>query len=263
MGCARETILSVLQQLAPSQLAESWDNVGLLIDPTGRSTFERALVTIDLTETVLDEALKLGADLIVAYHPPIFSGLKHLRCTVAKERVVLRAIAAALTIYSPHTALDSVPGGMGDWLAQALGPGQTTPILAATSDPRAGAGRFIQLDQSLTIDQAVTLIKAHLGLKHVRVGAPSTPCTIRTAAVCPGAGGGIFERLGHVDLLLTGEMRHHDVLERVARGSYVVLTEHTNSERGYLPQLAQDIEQRCAGLAVFVARSDADPLIVV
>ena len=263
MGCSRETILSVLEKLAPTRLAESWDNVGLLLDPTGRSTFERALVTIDLTDAVLDEALRLGADLIVAYHPPIFSGLKRLRYAEAKERVVLRAICEKLTIYSPHTALDAVAGGMSDWLAGALGPGQVEPIVANASDPKAGAGRFVQLDQPLGIEQAAALIKAHLGLSQLRVGAPSQAFSIKTMAVCPGAGGAIFERLGAVDLLLTGEMRHHDVLERVACGSYVILTEHTNSERGYLPQLAKELATACTGLAVFVAEADADPLTVI
>src|SRR6186713_3631534 len=94
MGTPREGILSVLETLAPLRFAESWDNVGLLVDPDERVAFEHALITIDLTDAVLDEALEKKVDFIVSYHPPLFSGLKRLRWSVAKERLVLRLVRA-------------------------------------------------------------------------------------------------------------------------------------------------------------------------
>jgi len=263
MGSPRETVLSALENLAPLHLAESWDNVGLLIDPGEQVGFEHALITIDLTDEVLEEALERQADLIVAYHPPIFSGLKRLRHTVAKERIVLRTLRSGLTVYSPHTALDAASGGMGDWLARALGPGRVTPIVPHVSDPRAGAGRFVRLDQPVTVERAVELVKAHLALPQLRLsrGAHSTP--IASLAVCPGAGGAVFEQVRHADLLLTGEMRHHDLLERAAQGTSVILTDHTNTERGYLPHLAQLLVKHCPGLAVSISARDRDPLQVL
>lgn len=260
MGSPRETVLSALENLAPLHLAESWDNVGLLIDPGEHLGFEHALVTIDLTDAVLDEARERQADFIVAYHPPIFSGLKRLRHTVAKERVVLRALRSGLTVYSPHTALDAASGGMGDWLARALGPGRVTPVVPHVSDPRAGAGRFVRLDQPVTLERAVELVKAHLGLSQLRVSRGTNPLPIATLAVCPGAGGSVFEQVRHADLLLTGEMRHHDLLERAAQGTSVMVTDHTNTERGYLPHLAQILIKSCPGLAVSVSARDRDPL---
>ncbi len=263
MGSPRETLLSALENLAPLHLAESWDNVGLLIDPGEQLGFEHALLTIDLTDDVLDEALERQADFIVAYHPPIFSGLKRLRQAVAKERVVLRTLRSGLTVYSPHTALDAASGGMGDWLARALGPGRVTPVVPHVSDPRAGAGRFVRLDQPLALERAVELVKAHLDLSHVRLSRASSSVPVATLAVCPGAGGAVFEQVRHADLLLTGEMRHHDLLERAAQGTSVILTDHTNTERGYLPYLAQLLVKSCPGLAVSVSARDRDPLLVI
>src|SRR5690606_17315058 len=145
-----------------------------------------------------------------------------------------------LTVYSPHTALDAVPGGMTDWLAEALGPGTKRVILPASSDgpelSGAGQGRVVTLTEPVTLSEAVARIKAHLGLSHLRVAAADTHeqgALVRTLAVCPGAGGKVFERVDEVDLLLTGEMRHHDVLGRRAAGTSVVLCDHTNSERGF------------------------------
>jgi putative NIF3 family GTP cyclohydrolase 1 type 2 len=82
--------------------------------------------------------------------------------------------------------------------------------------------------------------------------------------VCAGAGGSVFEHCHDVDLLLTGEMRHHDILARVASGTSVILTDHTNCERGYLPNLAARLRSVFGeDVAVHVASSDKDPLSIV
>lgn len=259
-------VLSVLEQLAPLELAENWDNVGLIVDPrdVGDSRgYERAFLTIDLTASTFEEAVACGADLIVAYHPPIFGGLKRLRQRVPSERLILEAVARGLTIYSPHTALDAARGGMGEWLAQACGAGELRPITAYAADLAVGAGRVMTLHEPLPLERAIERIKAHLGLAQVRVASPEAAPLVRTLAVCPGAGGTLFQTVHQVDLLLTGELRHHDVLARRAAGTAVVLTDHTNCERGYLPVLGQRLREACPGLEVTVSTRDVDPLTIV
>lgn len=263
------SVVAELERIAPLGLAESWDNVGLLIAPAEPSAeeiaVERALLTIDLTETVLAEALELGAQLVVAYHPVIFGGLKRLRRTVPMERVVLRAVRSAISVYSPHTALDAARDGVNDWLAEALGPGPRVPLAPREGEPELGMGRTVTLDQPAPLAEVVARIKGHLGLEHVRVAASARHEAgepIHSAAVCAGAGGSLFEGVRGMDLLLTGEMRHHDVLARAAGGTSVVLCDHTNTERGYLPRLAERLRGACSGLEVVVSRRDRDPLAV-
>lgn len=263
MPADRDYVLIVLRALAPEELAEPWDNVGIVIDPASSETWSHALFTIDLTTATMDEAEELGADLIVAYHPPIFSGVKRLRASFPSESLVIRALRSGVTIYSPHTALDSAPGGMNDWLAKAVGPGSALPIVPVADVPGAGAGRFVELDEALPLDEAIARAKAYLGLSHVRVARAGSEALIRTVAVCPGAGGSVFEKVRHADLFLTGEMRHHDVLTRRASGSHVILTDHTNTERGFLAEYAHTIAERCPGLEVTVSRLDTDPLQIV
>lgn len=264
MAEERGFVLRQLEHLAPLGGAEAWDNVGVLVDPGGVSSFCRALLTIDLDEAVLEEALEHGADLLISYHPPIFSGLKRLSFTVPHERIIVRIIQAGLTLYSPHTALDAVQPGMTDWLADALGSGTSRPIVPSAADSRTGAGRFVELQEPLDLDEAVQRIKEHLKIPFVRLSrAANGPRKIARFAVCPGAGGSVFEKLSDVDLLLTGEMRHHDTLGRKARGCHVVLTDHTNSERGYLPVFAARLREACPRLDVLVSSIDADPLLVV
>jgi len=135
--------VKLLAKLHPLGFAEPWDNVGLLlgIDAEGAVASEgegdgsaepvvgRALFCIDLTEAVLDEALAERAELVVAYHPPIFKALKKLDGRTPSSRLLLRAARAGIAIYAPHTALDAAPGGINDWLCAGLGQGETAPLV--------------------------------------------------------------------------------------------------------------------------------------
>lgn len=263
-------VLATLQRLAPLSFAEPWDNVGLLLEPVPveqAPPVACALLTIDLSDEVLSEAETLGATLVIAYHPPIFQGLKRLRSSVAAERVVLRCAARGIFVFSPHTALDAAPGGVNDWLLDALGPGERAPCLPHTSDARFGQGRSVRLAMPLTLATAVGRIKRHLGLQHLRVAAAAGHAdgtrSIQSVAVCAGAGGSVFEKLSGFDLYLTGEMRHHDVRARVEEGASVVLSEHTHTERGYLHVLCDWLRAGTGGAVAFhVSRRDRDPLSI-
>ncbi|VDD78171.1 unnamed protein product [Mesocestoides corti] len=114
MECAK--LAKILDRLLKIPLAEPWDNVGLLIQPSTSSPISRICLTNDLTEPVLDEVISLGANFVISYHPPIFRPLKRLVQNSWKERVVVKCLENKIAVYSPHTALDSVSGGINDWL---------------------------------------------------------------------------------------------------------------------------------------------------
>jgi dinuclear metal center YbgI/SA1388 family protein len=127
-----KAVIEALQTIAPEPLAEGWDQVGLhLGDPA--QTVRRGLLCIDLAEAVLDEAIAAKANLIVAYHPPIFTPLERLTTANTKQRIILRAAEKRIAVYSPHTALDAATGGVNDWLASGCGEGVVTPIIATES----------------------------------------------------------------------------------------------------------------------------------
>jgi dinuclear metal center YbgI/SA1388 family protein len=257
---SRKELDLALASVAPLRFAETWDNTGWIVD-TGGCEVACVLLTIDFTGPVLEEARQGGVNTIVAYHPPIFSGLKRMRQDEPLERLVMEAIQAGISIYSPHTALDATEGGMAEWLGRALGPGTMHPIAPLAADSSVGAGRFVQLSTPMTLHEAVVAVKRHLKLEWIRVSEGAVPDKpIRTMAVCPGAGGSLFERVVDVDLLLTGEMRHHDVLARKGRGTHVILTEHSNSERAYLPTLARRLQLALPGLEPRISERDRDPL---
>ncbi len=122
-----DRVLERLRALASESLAEPWDHVGLQVGDPDRPV-RKALLCIDLTDAVLEEAVAKKASLIVAYHPPIFSPLEAVTTQHPKQRVIYHAVRRGIAIYSPHTALDAATGGVNDWLCDGLGPGRRRPI---------------------------------------------------------------------------------------------------------------------------------------
>lgn len=114
-------VLQVMEQLAPLSLAESWDNVGLLVEPSKCRPIKTILLTNDLTVAVMEEAEAMSCDLIVSYHPPLFRPIKRLVQKDWKQQLAVRAIESGIAIFSPHTSWDSVKGGVNDWLVGGLG----------------------------------------------------------------------------------------------------------------------------------------------
>lgn len=110
--------IAAIESFAPTSLAEPWDNVGLLAGDRSQAV-ARAMLTIDYTPDVADEARQAGCDLIVSYHPPIFEGHKRITADGATA-LVFDAIRRGVAIYSPHTALDVAEGGTNDVLGDAI-----------------------------------------------------------------------------------------------------------------------------------------------
>ena len=116
------SVITRLEAIAPLELAEPWDNVGLLLGDARRDLNGPVFLTIDLTEASLAEAVAAGAGMIVAYHPPIFRELKRITTDDPRGRTLLGAVESAIPVYSPHTALDATEGGVTDWLCDMLAP---------------------------------------------------------------------------------------------------------------------------------------------
>lgn len=272
-------VVAVLDRFAPLHLAESWDNVGLLLEPTAAdrrpAVVRTILLTNDLTEAVLGEATAadVRADLIVSYHPPIFKPLTRITQRTWKERVVAGCLGAGVALYSPHTAWDAQRGGVNDWLARFAGAADEVtglrPVQPHATDAQLGAGRALELRRPVAIGELLARFKAHIGLAGVNVAlgrGQTLETRVRRVAVCAGSGASVL-RGCDAELLVTGEMSHHDVLDAVHAGSAVFACNHSNSERGFLREFAGVLgkllaEGGHAGVRIVVAESDADPLVV-
>jgi dinuclear metal center YbgI/SA1388 family protein len=256
-------VVDILHEIAPLELAAEWDNVGLVLQPRAMSTrVARVLLTVDLTEPVIREARQWRADIVVAYHPPVFAPLKRLRLDQPGERRVLAAIEAGFVVYSPHTALDAAPDGLADWLAAGVLGGEMPKDLGACGEGE--YGRVIVLPRAVGWPAFLQRVKKHLGVRDVRVALPGgrAPRAVRRVAVAAGSGASVLRGVP-ADVWVTGELSHHDALAATAAGAAVVTAGHSNTERGFLPVLRRRLlKEFTKGLAVRVARRDADPFVV-
>jgi dinuclear metal center YbgI/SA1388 family protein len=127
-------IVEALFARAPRELAEPWDNVGLIVgDP--RSRVRRALVCVDATSRVLAEATRARAELVIAHHPPFIEALKRVRADEMDSAIIYRAARLGISICAMHTNLDYAPDGLCIELAQVVGLKDIHPLAPATGSP--------------------------------------------------------------------------------------------------------------------------------
>ncbi|XP_028165861.1 NIF3-like protein 1 [Ostrinia furnacalis] len=264
-GVPLNKVVTALEEFAPKQLAEGWDNTGLLVEPYTAKNITKIMLTNDLTEDVAIEADANGCEMIVSYHPPIFAPMKSVVQRSWKERVVSLLLEKRISLYSPHTSWDCVRGGVNDWLASAFVFQESVPITPG-ADPNTGAGRLLKLSSGISLQQAVSSVKQLTGLQHVRVAVAKGKTmedTISKIGLCAGSGGSVLKGVS-ADLYLTGEMLHHDVLDAAQKGISVILTNHSDSERGFLRVYSSYLEKRLENqVQVFVSKLDKDPLTTV
>lgn len=121
MGTVKcQTIAGILDELAPKRLAESWDNVGLLVGD-GKQKVSKVMVCLDVPEWVVEEAIEKDVDMLVAHHPMIFNGIKKVNSDTATGRKLLSLIKNNISLYCLHTNYDIVAGGLNDIFARELG----------------------------------------------------------------------------------------------------------------------------------------------
>jgi len=261
-------VVKTLEEFAPLTLAEGWDNVGLLIEPSKDKEISNVLLCIDLTEPVLKEALDHKTDLIISYHPPLFRSFKRLTQKDVKTRIAIKCIEERVAVFSPHTTWDCVKGGVNFWLADAFKGSiqESKPITPHPDLEDTGMGRFVTLKEETSLDEIVKHIKKHVDLPHIRL-AKGSKDKIKTIAICAGSGAELFNGV-KADLYWTGELSHHIVLGYTAMGASVILCDHSNTERGYLKEFKPKLEEMLtkAGakkVNVVISKIDADPLVVV
>jgi dinuclear metal center YbgI/SA1388 family protein len=256
-------ILRFLDELAPSALAESWDNVGLLL---GDASVEiRSVMTcLTLTPDVAAEALAANAGLIVSHHPILFRGVKQLTTATAEGRMILDLIRGGIAVFSPHTAFDSAGQGINQLLAERLELQNIVPLRDATAEPLAGlgAGRTGRLPRSCRLSEFLERIRQQLRIEHLQyVGHPDRTVS-QVAIACGSAAEFLKDAAQHgCDLFLTGEARFHACFEAQQRDVALVLAGHYATERPGVEFLAECLQQAFPKLRVWASERECDPVI--
>jgi dinuclear metal center YbgI/SA1388 family protein len=262
-------VVAALDGRYPPAWAESWDRVGTVLgDPD--VVADRVLCVVDCVPETVEEALAVGAQLIVAHHPLLLKGVSSVAPSTFKGRIVHRLIKADVSLYVAHTNADVAAPGVSDALAARLGLVDLRPLHPpAPGSPAAGGGRGLgrvgELPAPMTLAALTALAARVLPPTAAGVRAAGDPDRlIRTVAVCGGAGDSFLgdATASGADAYLTADLRHHPAGEHIAAGGPALLdVAHWASERPWLDEVASWLRSRFP-IETIVSDLDTDPWTV-
>jgi len=208
-------VTSFLESIAPLEYQESYDNCGLIIGDS-KSEVKGALITLDCTEAIIDEAIATGCNLVIAHHPIIFSGLKKLNGSNYIERTVIKAIKNDIAIYAIHTNLDNVHNGVSAKIAEKLGL-ENCKILAPKQELNTdlvGSGITGELNEAVDAVGFLKNLKLTMQTDCVR-HTPLVSKTIKTVAVCGGSGSFLLKNAiaAKADIFITADFKYHEFFD--------------------------------------------------
>lgn len=255
MAVKVQQVLEILEQIAPPELACSWDNVGLLVD-AGRPVTS-IMTALDITADVVCDAAESGCELIVSHHPVIFDPLRR----VTAEDVPAMLLQNGISAICMHTNLDAAAGGVNEVLAGIFGMQDPEPFAG-------GCGRVGSIEP-ITVPQLARKAQQELAARcnapdagpAVQVKFADTGKPVQRLAVISGAGGSLFEEALAVgaDCLLTGEANHHHACDAKRLGLSLIAAGHYATEFPVTAAVAEKLRAALPGVEVLVSTANKDP----
>lgn len=220
-------IFDYLNILAPVETQEEWDNSGMLVGDMNAEV-KKAVVVLDIDSRAVEEAKKLGANLIISHHPVIFTAMKRF----VKGSVPFELASDSINAICMHTPLDIADGGTNDTLACLLGfnayKGEN-PIL-----------RFADIEET-SAESLASHIADKLGTK-VRFADAGKP--VRKIAICTGGGASLMCEAGRIDAFITGDAKHNDFLDAISEGITLIAAGHYETEFPIVPVIANRLQEQ-------------------
>lgn len=241
-------IIQVIEASYPREAALDFDNVGLL---AGRSEKEvnRVYLALDATDHVIECAIKAGADMLITHHPLIFSPVKRVTDEDFIGRRIVRLIQNDISYYAMHTNYDVL--GMAGLSEQILGirNAHVLDVTSAAGEKEQGIGRIGNLEKPMTLAECCAYVKHKLKLGSVKVFGEMDQ-TVYRIAVSPGAGESeipVAISKG-ADVLVTGDIGHHEGLDAVAQGMAVIDAGHYGTEYIFMDDMKKFLTDKLPGL---------------
>lgn len=242
-------VYAYLQTLAPLELAESWDNPGLLVHCQGQVT--GILCALDITAEVVREAQHSGCNVIVSHHPVIFGGVKQLCST----DVVFMLAQSGISTICMHTNLDAAEGGVNDVLAG---------VFQLQKVEKFGIGRVGMLPGNAPVSPLALaqLCRDKLGAS-VRLASVGKP--VHRVAVMGGSGADYLNEAAKAgaDAYITGDAGHHAALDALALGVSLLAAGHYETEFPVIPVLARQLQSAFPAVQVTVTQNGASPFVTI
>lgn len=255
-------IISLLQEQSPEEFACDWDNVGLLV-----GDFEQEIKTVyialDATDETIAEASAQEADLLLTHHPMIFKGLKKVNTLDFTGRRVIKLIQDHICCYAMHTNFDVK--GMAELAAQQmrLTDCQVLETTCQGAQGAEGIGRVGLLPEEMSLETCIHHVKQAFSVDTVKVFGDLAQ-KVRKAAVSPGSGKSVISHALQVgaEVLITGDIDHHEGIDAAAQGLAVIDAGHYGVEKLFISYMVQFLTERTEGIRI-VGQPEKHPFLFV
>lgn len=242
------TIMNWLEELSPLHYAEAWDNAGLLLGDEEQE-IHHVMIALDATDYVVEQAVGQNADLLLTHHPMIFQALKQINNHSLAGRRIWKLAAHQTACYAMHTNFD-IKGGMGELAGRRLGLTDMVPLEVTVPEGEGpeGIGRVGTLKVPMTVRDMAEFIKRQFDLENVIIYGDITK-EISRVAISPGSG---KSEISHAlaegaELLITGDIGHHEGIDAVDMGLMIMDATHYGLEHIFIDFMAEYIRKRSSG----------------
>lgn len=246
MALTVRDIKKAMEEFAPTKLKESYDNVGLMVGDLDKEVTS-ILVALDCTEDIIEEALEKKSNLILTHHPLLFKKPSSITGETLTGRKIMKLIKNDISLYSAHTNLDAVEGGINDTVMNLLGFNEYITMELSSgrdlNDNKSGIGRLATLDEGITLKDLCAKLKKSLKIPYVRYAGEES-MTIKKIAVINGSGQDYFsiaKKIG-ADCIITGDTSYHYVSDFCEEGIGIIDAGHFGTEWPAFKVLAYMLE---------------------
>ncbi|MBQ6555676.1 MAG: Nif3-like dinuclear metal center hexameric protein [Firmicutes bacterium] len=242
-------IIALMEQLAPADLAESWDNVGLLVGDKNAEV-KKILFALDATDEVIAEAIEIGADMIITHHPLIFKGVNAVNTDTALGRRIIKLIKNNISVYSAHTNFDIAEGGTNSTLAQLIVLENSEGLIPAGES---FLGKVGDLPHPMSLKDLSSLIMDKLNAPALNITGAEDKI-IKRVGLCTGSGADrsfmLAAKSKGCDVYITGDVKYHDAQFAADLDIALIDATHYYTEAAAIPRLCDYISQKCAAECV-------------
>lgn len=260
MECCK--IIEKLEILSPKAYAEEWDNIGLLAGRQDKKV-ETVYIALDATDDVIEEVVRLGADMLITHHPLIFKKMDRINTDDFIGRRVYQLIRSDVSYYAMHTNFDVM--GMADAAADELTLMDRKVLNVTFEDDisKEGCGRVGKLRKRMSVAELAELVKTKFRVPNVRVFGELGDI-VEVAAVMPGSGGDYIKDAlnAGADVMITGDIDHHEGIDAVAQGITVIDAGHYGIEKIFISYMEEFIKRELPELKIYKAEIK-EPFVVV
>ena len=253
-----QDIIHIIESVTPLSYQENWDNSGLQVG-NRNAEVKAALLTVDVTESVVDEAISLGCDLIISHHPLLFRGLKQITGSTPQERCVEKAIRSHIAIYSAHTSMDSYLHGVSGRMAEKLGISCYRILVPSSTQSTVGLGVIGELPAAMSRESFVAHVSEVFASKDsVLRWVEGKAEEIHTVAICGGAGASFVEEAiaQGADAYVSADFKYHELQDAYQRIT-VVDMDHWVSEHFTREIFSELLSPH---IRTYIAHSDQSPV---